>query len=216
VPAAINSVKHYTNDLTISIFSLPLLMTNRLRKTLCEAVYVKFVLKPVCVIWDNSQHEPLGIFISFSLIRHEPWRLREAHPVVDLAHTLRQVPEDDYVQKGNSLRESLCLARQLETIPESVVRDCCVPLKGWHFMVRLPKDEEGKSLVNKEDKLCFMVARPGDHLFCPFQFELFHFRNIQGRTTMVGTGLLDDTELMKCLRRVNMDAFWSRAYDGVT
>jgi hypothetical protein len=27
---------------------------------------------------------------------------------------------------------------------------------------------------------------------------------------MTGTGLLDDTVLMKCLRRVNSDTFWSK------
>jgi hypothetical protein len=27
---------------------------------------------------------------------------------------------------------------------------------------------------------------------------------------MMGTELLGDTELMKCLRQVNLDAFWSR------
>jgi hypothetical protein len=76
--------------------------------------------------------------------------------------------------------------------------------------VRLPKDEEGSLLVNEEDKLRFAVARPGDHLFCPFQCELCHFRNIQGRSPNRGLGPLDDTELMKSLRRVNLDAFWSR------
>jgi hypothetical protein len=76
--------------------------------------------------------------------------------------------------------------------------------------VRLPKDEEGNLLVNEEDKLRFAVARPEDHLFCPFQFELCHFRNIQGRSPNRGMGPLDDTELMKSLRRVNLDAFWNR------
>jgi hypothetical protein len=58
--------------------------------------------------------------------------------------------------------------------------------------------------------LRFAVVRPGDHLFCPFQCELCHFRNIQGRSPNRGLGPLDDTELMKSLRRVNLDAFWSR------
>jgi hypothetical protein len=88
--------------------------------------------------------------------------------------------------------------------------DCYTPLKGNHFPVRLPKDEEGNLLVNEEDKLRFAVARPGDHLFCPFQCELCHFRNLQGRSPQVGSGLLGDVELLKCLRRVNLDAFWSR------
>jgi hypothetical protein len=70
------------------VFAIPFLITKRWRKTLLKAVDVYFVLKPVCEIWDKSQHEPLGIFISLPLSRHEPWRLRHTHPVVDLARSL--------------------------------------------------------------------------------------------------------------------------------
>jgi hypothetical protein len=83
-------------------------------------------------------------------------------------------------------------------------------LKADRFLVRLPKDEKGNLLVNEEDKLCFAVARPIYHLFCPFQCEICHFWNLQGRSPQVGSGLLGDVELLKCLRWVNLDAFWSR------
>jgi hypothetical protein len=75
---------------------------------------VYFVLKPGCAVWDPSQHEPLGISVSLPLIRHEPWLLRHTQPVVDLARALREVPDDDFVQKGHLLCEFLCLARQLD------------------------------------------------------------------------------------------------------
>jgi hypothetical protein len=88
--------------------------------------------------------------------------------------------------------------------------ECYTPLKGDRFLVRLTKDDEGNLLVNEEDTLRFAVARPGNHLFCPFQCEICHFRNVQGRYPLVGSGLLGDVELLKCLRRVNLDAFWSR------
>jgi hypothetical protein len=64
--------------------------------------------------------------------------------------------------------------------------------------------------VNEEDKLRLAVVQPGNHFFCPFQCELCHFRNRQGRSPQVGSGLLGDVELLKCLRWVNLDAFWSR------
>jgi hypothetical protein len=88
--------------------------------------------------------------------------------------------------------------------------DCYNPWGGGggRLPVRVPKDELGNLRLNEEDKLCFDVTRPGDHLFCPFQCELFHFRNLQGRSPQVGSGLLGDVELLKCLRRVNLDALW--------
>jgi hypothetical protein len=99
------------------VFSIPFLMTNRWRKTLLKAVDVYFFLKPVCEIWDNSQHEPLGIFISLPLSRHEPWPRRHTQPVVDLARSLLEVPDADSVQKGNLLCEFLYWTRQLEIMP---------------------------------------------------------------------------------------------------
>jgi hypothetical protein len=104
------------------VFAVPLIMTNRWRKTLFKAVDVYFVLKPVCAIWDHSQHEPLSIFISLPLSRHEPWRLRHTQQVVDLARALREVPDDDFVEKGHIFRKFLGLVRHLETMPESVVQ----------------------------------------------------------------------------------------------
>jgi hypothetical protein len=65
--------------------------------------------------------------------------------------------------------------------------DCYTRLKGGRFPVRLPKDEEGNLLVNEEDKLYLAVAGPGDHLFCPFQCDLCHFRNLQVRSPQVGS-----------------------------
>jgi hypothetical protein len=143
-------------------------MTNRWRKTLLKVVDVYFVLKPGCAVWDHSQHEQFGIFVSLPLSRHEPWCLRHTQPVVDLARALREVPDDDFVQKGNLLCLFLCLARQLEAMPASVVRGVLHTIEGG-VPVRLPKDEEGNLLVNEEDKLRFAVARPGNHLVCPFQ-----------------------------------------------
>jgi hypothetical protein len=97
---------------------------------LLKAVDVYFVLKFVCAIWDHSQHEPLDILIYLPLSRHEPWHLRHTHPLVDLARALREVPDDDFVHKGHLLREFLCLARQLETMPESVVRGFLHTIEG--------------------------------------------------------------------------------------
>jgi hypothetical protein len=52
------------------VFAIPLLMTNRWRKQLLKATDVYFVLKAESMIWNNSQHETLDIFISLPLSRH--------------------------------------------------------------------------------------------------------------------------------------------------
>jgi hypothetical protein len=65
-------------------------------------------------------------------------------------------------------------------------------------------------LVNEEDKPRFLGARVGDHVVCPFQCELCHFINMEGRSPMKGTGVSDDAETIALIRRANLDAFWSR------
>jgi hypothetical protein len=70
---------------------------------------------------------------------------------------------------------------------------CFKPLEGDIFPTMLTNDEDGNVLVNEEDVEWFCVATPGVHLFCPFQCELCHFRNIQGRSPMYGTVVLDDS-----------------------
>eukprot|EP00978_Attheya_sp_CCMP212_P018428 scaffold50453_cov30-Attheya_sp.AAC.1 len=51
------------------------------------------------------------------------------------------------------------------------------------------------------------MAREGDHLMCPFQCDMCHFVNIKKRYP---THLPGDDALLLCIRRANLDAFWSR------
>jgi hypothetical protein len=75
---------------------------------LLKAVDVYFVLKPVCAISDNSQHDPLVIFISLPLSGNEPWRLRHSQwwtwraPCKKAKHTsIKWHHFRDEIQKGN-------------------------------------------------------------------------------------------------------------------
>jgi hypothetical protein len=82
--------------------------------------------------------------------------------------------------------------------------------EGSRFPKRLPKDEDVNVLVNEEDKNRFLRARVGDHVMCPFHCELCHLINMQGRSPMKGTGVLNDAETIDLIRRANLDAFWSK------
>jgi hypothetical protein len=53
-----------------------------------------------------------------------------------------------------------------------------------------------------------MEARDGDSLVTPFQCDHCHFVNVMGREPV--EGLASDLRVLKCIRRVNLDAFWSR------
>ena len=53
-----------------------------------------------------------------------------------------------------------------------------------------------------------MVARPGDHLMCPFECDACQFLKLVGRTPDVGSDL--DARRLAFIRRANLDAFWAR------
>ena len=77
------------------------------------------------------------------------------------------------------------------------------------FPIRTPKDEEGFEHVVEGDKDRFKYATDGANGMCPFQCDLCHFRNIQGRDP---TPLTNPRDLlaMDCIRRANLDAIWAR------
>ena len=55
----------------------------------------------------------------------------------------------------------------------------------------------------------YLVARDGDHLITPFECDLCIFIKLKGRYPI--TQSESDKKLASCIRRVNLDSFWSRA-----
>ena len=70
-------------------------------------------------------------------------------------------------------------------------------------------DEDGTELIlapGEEDN--YLCARPGDHLFCPFECDNCAFYRLKGRKPEAGNS--QDKLLQTYIRRANLDAFWSR------
>ncbi len=65
---------------------------------------------------------------------------------------------------------------------------------------------------NREAK-AFRQARPGDHLLVTFQCDLCIFRKLRRHDPRHSNPV--DDNLLACIRRVNLDAFWSRATSTV-
>jgi hypothetical protein len=55
----------------------------------------------------------------------------------------------------------------------------------------------------------FLVARDGDHLLVPFECDLCIFRKPQGCNPILTNP--QESLLTACIRRANLDSFWSRA-----
>ena len=59
----------------------------------------------------------------------------------------------------------------------------------------------------------FLVARDGDHLMVPFECDLCVFRKLRGISPTPSNPV--DNLLLACIRRVILDAFWSRSRSTV-
>ena len=69
-------------------------------------------------------------------------------------------------------------------------------------------DDDEVGVPDQEDGKQYRCARNGDHLQCPFQCDLCHFRNIKKRNPRWHSML--DYQLMIAIRRASIDAFWGR------
>ena len=70
-------------------------------------------------------------------------------------------------------------------------------------------DESEYYSRRREDEMKYLVARPGDGLLAPFQCESCWFVNIYGRLPQPEESYGDKC-VIACLRRANLDVFWSR------
>jgi hypothetical protein len=69
-------------------------------------------------------------------------------------------------------------------------------------------DDDGNDLTAPGEELDYLSARPGDHLFCPFECDGCSFYRLKQRLPDPKSRI--DSLLQIYLRRANLDAFWSR------
>lgn len=88
----------------------------------------------------------------------------------------------------------------------------------WHGKCYKPRGEDSYPIAKLEvtdeiddpkEENKFRFGRNGDHLMCPFQCDLCHFRNIQKRNPVAESS--KDVQLLVAIRRANLDAFWGRS-----
>jgi hypothetical protein len=85
---------------------------------------------------------------------------------------------------------------------------CYTPHPLDKFYQNRPADEAGFEWRPRTDATRHRVARPGDHLLVPFQCDLCSFRNICSRNPAADSP--QDTFLLCCIHRANLDAVWGR------
>ena len=87
--------------------------------------------------------------------------------------------------------------------------ECYTPHDKDCFRAAIKEDSSGFEWNSKRDKLMYKKRRDGDHLHVTMHCDLRVFRNLTFRNP-IETSEVDEL-LLCCIRRVNLDAFWSRA-----
>jgi hypothetical protein len=81
-----------------------------------------------------------------------------------------------------------------------------VPHPDDRFHYHVPRDESGFEWRRPGDERRFKHGRDGNHLVVSFHCDACVFRNLSGRLPHGGSAR--DGLLMRCIRRVNLDAMW--------
>ena len=74
-------------------------------------------------------------------------------------------------------------------------------------MIIKSQEEDRFDLTLDSDRKRHLVARNGDNLLVPFQYDLYHFQNLVKRNPIKSD---EDLWLIIGLRRSNLDVFWAR------
>ncbi len=82
----------------------------------------------------------------------------------------------------------------------------CYKLEASDFLVERPKDEDGEEVLSAQgEETHYHQAHDGDNLCAPFQCEFCHFINLCNREPL--GNYAPDLQLLKSIRRSNLDAF---------
>jgi len=188
---------------------IPRLMTAAWRKLLGKICDLVFTVPLGVPFWSDSHFEPLLLGLYFPLLPCSPWQLRYTHLLDGLAQQLSSLPRSSYNWGGIFCAN---FSSKRGTWPEcrrAWHRRCYVATDNGEFPIACPQDETGEFMIlDEDDKKRFLKARDGDNLLTPFQCDHCHFANIMKREPL--EDLASDVRLMKSIRRVNLDGFWSR------
>jgi hypothetical protein len=98
-------------------------MTGRWRKTLAKELDFLIEIPAGTPFWPNEMHEPLTLFVSLPLCRHQPWSLKETPFLESLPREMRKVWDRVPEQGGHLLRELLQQSRKFQSMQKGVVQE---------------------------------------------------------------------------------------------
>ena len=203
--------------------NIPRLFTTLWLKQLNKVSDIIIKIPPYFEFWNKEQFEPLYIAIAFPYIPHRPWVLKGSYKMLAMERHLCRVFKTPQVDAGSICMNFLSRRGNWPICGRSWCGSCYSMENNQMFYIMSLKEilnaEEGidsedamrleeswgEKYVSKDD---YLFARPGDHLCIPFECDYCIFIKLRGH--LPRDNRETDKLLMKCIRRVNLDAFWSR------
>ena len=180
-----------------------------------KAADIVFEVPPGKAGWPANMHEPLLIGLLFPFLRHSnPWQLRGTPKMHAVGGQLRRLYEKEDMDPRDFLREFWARCLRLGHVYEAVVRRVLYfrPLPSFH----IADDDDRMSSgwpSRASDSTDYRRGRNGDDLLISFECDVCIF----GKLYKARPRLHDpkDIYIMACIRRICLDAFWSRASSTV-
>jgi len=144
----------------------------------------------------------------FLFIKHRPWQLRGSPYLLAMGRGLSRLWKDNAGGEGLFCGNFGALRGLFPVCRKSWHARSYTLSSSLEFQIACPENEEGVKWNKNQEDYCFLNARKGDMLCCPFQCDYCWHVNLMHRSARdCYTG---DAILLGYIRRVNLDMMWSR------
>jgi hypothetical protein len=199
------------------VFVCPRLCCSLWLKQIYRACDLVFQVLPNSPFWPPSAHEPLLIGLIFPFTRANPWQLRGTPKLLAVGRELRNLQENQEMDRRDLLRKLWSRCNGLRNVPEHVVWRLLYfsPLPDFHIVMaseatgeRGDEDRiESGWTSRKSEERKFVSARDGEDLLVPFECDSCIYSKLY--RVRLNSETLDEAQRfgLACIRRVNLDAF---------
>jgi hypothetical protein len=126
-------------------------------------------------------HEPLTIGIFLPLLHFSPRNWKRVKFLVSFGISLSAMYKAGDPSAGDLLCEFWLASTWIAGMPERLVCDLLLHPSWRRFLDKSRNDEDGNDMTAPGEESDYLSARPGDHLFCPFECDVCAFFRLKHR-----------------------------------
>jgi hypothetical protein len=208
------------------VFLCPRLLTPQWRRQLNKPHDLVVFMNAGSEILPTNVYEPLTIGFVFPFLNVRPWQIRGTPKMLNLGRTMPKCYKTRTWLQGIFCANYASRCGIYTPCQKMWCGECYTSHPTILFHVRQKGSFEGHQSSEQDQERVtkawgrkhrapdeYLVGRDGDHLLIPFECDLCIFRKLRHHDPLITSE--QDKLLLACIRRISLDAFWSRASSTV-